>query len=91
MPQILIGRDPEQPAARLETGGQLKIGDIGAAVAATQPVLLLGKIIMADAGAMQLAQRELGGAEIGEVAMRLCQMQRDAVDEAAHQRSSAGP
>ena len=46
---------------------------------------------MADACAMQLAQGELGGAEIGEVAMGLGQMQRDTVDEAAHQRLPAGP
>ena len=91
MPQILVGRDPEQPAAGLEAGGQLKIGNIGPAVAATEPVLLLGKIVMANAGAVQLAQGELGGAEIGEVAMGLCQMQRDPVDEAAHQRLPAGP
>ena len=38
---------------------------------------------MANAGAVQLAQGQLGGAEIGEVAMGFCQMQRDAVDEAA--------
>ena len=91
MAQILIGRDPEQAASCLEAGGQLKIGHIGAAVAAAQPVLLLGEIIMADAGAVQLAQGELGGSEIGEVAMGFCQMQRDAVDEAAHQRLPAGP
>ena len=91
MPQVLIGRDPEQPAAGLEAGGQLKIGNIGPAVAAAEPVLLLGKIVMANAGAVQLAQGELGGAEIGEVAMGFCQMQRDAVDETAHQRLPAGP
>ena len=38
-----------------------------------------------------LSQRLLGGAEIGDVAVRLCQMQRHAVDEAAHQRAPAGP
>ena len=46
---------------------------------------------MADAGAVQLAQRQFGGSEIGEVAMGFCQMQRDAVDEAAHQRLPSGP
>ena len=65
MPQILISRDAEQPAARLEAGRELEVGEIGAAVAAAQPVLLLGEIVVADAGAMQLAQRLLGGAEIG--------------------------
>ena len=91
MAQILIGRDPEQAAPCLEAGGQLKIGHIGAAVASAQPVLLLGEIIVADAGAVQFAQGQLGGAEIGDVAMGLCQMQRDPVDEAAHQRASTGP
>ncbi len=75
----------------VEAGGELEVGHIGAAVAADQPVLLLGEVVMADARAVQLAQRQLGGAEIGEVAMRLGEMQRDAVDEAAHQRLPAGP
>ena len=91
MPQILVGRDAEQLAARLEAGRELEVGEIGAAVAAAQPVLLLGEIVVADAGAMQLAQRLLGGTEIGDVAVRLGQMQRHAVDEAAHQRLLAGP
>jgi hypothetical protein len=39
---------------------------------------------------MQFAQRGLGGAEIGKVAGRLCDMQRDAADEAAHQLLIAG-
>ena len=33
MPQILVGRDAEQPAAALEAGRELEIGEIGAAVA----------------------------------------------------------
>ncbi len=70
MPQVLVGRDPEQPAAGLETGGQ---------------------IVMADAGAVQLAQSELRGPEVSEVAMWFGQMQRDTVDKAAHQRLPAGP
>ena len=61
MPQILIGRDTEQPAAALEAGGELEIGEIGAAVAAAQPVLLLGQIVVTDAGTMQFSQRRLGG------------------------------
>src|ERR1700744_1909610 len=91
MPQILIGRDAEQPGPALEAGGQLEIGDISATAMAAQPVLLLGKIVMADAGAMQLAQRLLGGTEIGDVADRFSQMQRYAIDEAADQRAPAGP
>ena len=46
---------------------------------------------MTDAGAMQFSQRLLGGAEIAEIAVGLCQMQRHAVDEAAHQRLPSGP
>src|ERR1700738_1250814 len=91
MPEILVGRDTKQPAARREAGRELKIRDIGPAIAAAQPVLLLGEIVMADAGAMQSAQRLLGGAEIGDVAERFCQMQRPPVDESAHQRLPAGP
>src|SRR5438034_125395 len=81
MPEILVSRGAEQPAARPEAGRELKVGEIGAAVAATQPILLLGEIVMADAGAMQLAQRLLGGTEIGGIAKRFCQMQRYAIDE----------
>ena len=91
MPEILIGGDPKQPAPCLEAGRELKVGDIGPPVVAAQPVLFLGEVVVADAGAMQLAQRELGGTEIGDVTDRLGLMQRDAVDEAAHQRSPAGP
>ena len=91
MPNILVGRDAEQPAAPLEAGGELEVGEIGVAVAAHEPVLLLGEVVVADACAMQPVQRLLGGTEVGDVAMRLCQMQRDAVDEAAHQRAAAGP
>ncbi len=49
---------------RREPRRELEIGEIGAAVGAAQPVLLLGEIVVADAGAVQLAQRGLGRAEI---------------------------
>ncbi len=91
MPQILVGGDAEQPASRPEAGGELEIRQIGPAVAAAQPVLFLGEIVVADAGAVQLAQRLLGGAEIGDVADGLGEVQRNAVDEAAHQRLPTGP
>src|ERR1700740_3365561 len=91
MPQVLVGGDAEQLAACGEAGGKLKVRQIGASVAAAQPVLLLGEIVVAYPGAMQAAQRLLGRAEIGDVAMRLCQMQCDAIDETAHQRVAAGP
>ena len=91
MPQILIGGDPEQAAAGLETVRELKVRDVGPAIIAAQPVLLFCQIVMADTGAVQPAQRLLGGAEIGGIAMRLCQMQRHAIDESAHQGLSASP
>ena len=63
--QILVGRDAEQPARGGGTArGELEIGEIGAAVGAAQPVLLLGEVVVADAGAMELAQRRLGRAEV---------------------------
>ncbi len=91
MPEILIGRDAEQPAAPLETDGKLKIGHISLAVAAAQPVLLLGQIVVTNADAMQPAQHRLGGTEIGDVAEWLCQMQRDAIDKAPNQSLPPGP
>jgi len=88
--QILVGRDPEQPSAARESQRELEIGEIGAPVAAAQPVLLLGEIVVADSGAMQLAQRRLGRAEKLRVAMRFGDVQRQAVDPAAHQRVPPG-
>src|SRR5207247_10836598 len=75
MPEILVSRGAEQPAAGPEAGRELKVGEISAAVAGTQPVLVLGEIVMADAGAMPLAQRLLGGTELGGTAERFCQLQ----------------
>src|SRR5215470_12882218 len=40
---------------------------------------------------MQPAQRRLGRAEVGDIAIWLGQMQRDTIDEAAHQRAPSGP
>ena len=91
MPEIFVSRNAEQPAARREAGRELKVGEIGAAVAAAQPVLLLGEIVVADAGAMQFAQRLLGRAEIAEIAVRFRHLQGDAIDKAAHQRLPTGP
>src|SRR5260370_38104187 len=91
MPEILVGRDSEQPAAGAEAGRELKIGEIGPAVDAAQPVLLLGEIVMADAGAVQPAQRLLGGPEVGDVAVRLGEMQPRPVDESATHPLAAGP
>ena len=76
-------------AAAAKARRELEVGQIGAAVG-VEPVLLLGEIVVGDAGAMQRAQRRLGRAEIGGIAMRLGDMQRHAVDPAAHQRVASG-
>ena len=55
------------------------------AVLGIQPVLFLGEIVVSDAGAVQGAQSRLRGAEIGGVAMGFGDVQRHAVDPAAHQ------
>src|SRR4029077_11243415 len=86
-----VSRDPEQPAPRLEAGSELEIGEIGPAVSADQPILLLGEIVMANARAMQLAQRQLCRTEISDIVKRLCLVQGYSVDETAHQRQAAGP
>ncbi len=91
MPKVLVGGNAKQPAPGFEAGCKLKVGNIGAAVGAAQPVLFLGKIVMANAGTMQLAQRRLGGTEIGDIAVRLGEMERHTVDEPAHQRLPASP
>src|ERR1700730_16796597 len=89
MPQILITRDAKQRAVAAEAGGELKISEIGAP-AAVEPVLLLGEVVVAYAGAMQLAQCGFGGTKIAGVAERLGDMERHAIDPAAHQRTAAG-
>ena len=89
MPQILVARDAEQHAVAAEARGELEIGEISAA-AAVEPVLLLGEIVVANSGTMQRAQRRLGGTKIAGIAMRLGDMQRHAVDPAAHQRLASG-
>src|SRR5262249_57398299 len=83
--QILIGRDAEEKGPARETGGKLEVGEIGAPVASAQPVLLLGEIVVADAGAMELAQARFGRAEEGALAVRLGDVQRQAVDPSADQ------
>lgn len=55
MPQVLVGEDAVEPATSVEAGRELEVGHVGAAVAADQPVLLLGEIVVADAGAAQPA------------------------------------
>src|SRR3954468_16266638 len=85
MPQVLIGQHAEQPAAPFEADRELEIGEIAIPVGAAQPVLFLGEIVVADAGAMQPPQHGLGGAEIGAITLWFGDMQRDALDPAAHQ------
>src|SRR5579883_2311429 len=89
MSQVLVGGEPKQQVAPLETDGELEIRDICASVAAAQPVLLLGKVVVADAGAVQLAQDGFGGAEIGDLAVWPGNVQCDTIDPAARER--AGP
>ena len=69
--------------------GELKIGQIGAAVASAQPVLLLGEVVVANAGTVQLAQRGFGRPKIVAFAMRLGDVQGQALDPAAHQCMTA--
>src|SRR5947207_109431 len=38
MPKILIGCNSKQPSARFEAGRELEIGEIGAAIAAHEPI-----------------------------------------------------
>src|SRR6266851_9204567 len=40
MPEILVGRNTEQPAAGAEASRELKVSEIGPAIDAAQPVLL---------------------------------------------------
>ena len=89
MPQILVARDAKQHAVAAEAGGELEIGQICAA-AAVEPVLLFGEIVVAYSGTMQRAQRRLGGTKIADVAMGLGDMERHAIDPAAHQRTASG-
>src|SRR5262249_39713802 len=83
MPQILVGEHPEQTSPPLETARKLEVGEIGAAVAAPQPVLLLGEIVVANPRPMQLAKRGAGGTEIGTVAIGLGNLQGHPTDPAA--------
>src|SRR5262245_56196360 len=86
VPQVLVSGDAEKPGAAREARGKLEIGEIGAPVAPAQPVLLLGEVVVADAGAMQLAQRRLGRAEEAALAARLGDVERQAIDPAADER-----
>ncbi len=90
MPQVFVGGDPKQQIPVLELDGELKISDVGAAIAAAQPVLLLGEVIVTNAGTVQFAQNRLGGAKIGAVTVWFGKMQRNALDPAAHQDALPG-
>jgi hypothetical protein len=52
--------------------------------------LLFGEVVVAYSGAMQRAQRRLGGTKIAGVAIGLGDMERHAIDPAAHQRLASG-
>src|SRR5262249_57038680 len=88
--QVLVSRDAEKPGAAREVSGKLEIGEIGASVAPAQPVLLLGEVVVADAGAMQLVQRHLGRAEEAAFAARLGDVERQALDPTAGEPLAAG-
>src|SRR5262249_52661286 len=89
-PQIRGGDQREQPPPPLETARKLEVGEIGAAVAAPQPVLLLGEIVVANPRPMQLAKRGAGGTEIGTVAIGLGNLQGHPIDPAAHEDATSG-
>src|SRR5260370_24379588 len=90
MPKVFVGKQPKQQAAARETGGELEIREVGAAVTTAQPVLLLGEIVVAYPRPVQLAKRRFGGCEICAVAVGFCYLQSDAVDPTTHQRAAAG-
>jgi hypothetical protein len=90
VPQILVGENPEQTSPPLETAGELEVGEIGAAVAAPQPVLLLRKIVVANSGPMQLAKRGPGGMKIRAVPVRFGNLQGNPIDPAAHEYVPSG-
>ena len=93
MPQVFVACEAEQSIAAAKAGGELEVGQKGAAVSvvlAVEPVLFLGEIVVGDAGAMQCAQRHLRRAEIGGIAVGLGDVQRHAVDPAAHQDVPSG-
>jgi hypothetical protein len=89
--KVFIGGDAKQPAAGSKACGELKIGEIGPAITPDQPVLFLGKIVVANAGAVQPPQRLLCRSEVSDVASRFDKVQCYPVDETAHQRLPAGP
>src|SRR5262249_61492370 len=90
MPEILVCENAKEAPTACEADGELEIGEIGAAIAASQPVLLLGKIVVANPGPVQLAQRGPGGTEIGAVTKRLGNLQGDPVDPPTHQHAPSG-
>src|SRR5262249_16236750 len=90
VPQILVGENPEQTSPLPETARELGIGEVGAAVASLQPVLLLGEIVMANSGPMQLAKRGAGGMKIRMVPVRFGNLQGNSIDPAAHEYAPSG-
>src|SRR5262249_31793235 len=88
--QILVRRDAEEPGSARETGGKLEVGDIGTPVPPAQPVLLLGKVVMAGTGPGELPKGGFGGGEKCLLAMRLGDGERQAVDPAPDHRVVGG-
>src|SRR4051794_17016801 len=88
--KISISRDPEQSTA-VEAGCKLEVREICETGGAAKPVLLLGKIVVANARPMQLAQHLLGGTEIRGITERFRQVQSHAIDECPNQHALSGP
>jgi hypothetical protein len=91
MPKIFIGGDAEYEAASAKAGRQLEVSEVSASVATYEPVLLLGKIIVADSRAMQFVQRLFGRPKIGGIINRLCEVKSYTVNESSYESLPAGP
>src|SRR5262249_15342097 len=89
-PKVLVGQQPKQTTTAREAGGKLEIREVCAPVTPAQPVLLLGQVIVTNAGPMQLTQCRFGGGEIRTVPVGLCDLQRHAVDPAAYEGLPSG-
>src|ERR1700733_15519098 len=89
MTKVLVAGNAKQGAVSAKAGGELKIGEERVSPR-EKPILFLGEIVMGYSGAMQFSQCRFRRPEIGGIAERLGDMQRHAVDPAAHQHAAAG-
>jgi hypothetical protein len=51
MAKVFVGQNAVKPPTALETSSKLEVGQVGLSIAADQPVLLLGEIVVTNAGA----------------------------------------